>query len=99
MGDEGDEGDDSHEGDESNEGYGCNEGDEGDEGEEKRRPVVKGGPRRSARGSARSQKVGLLQTPCRPRGHWCQGGEKQRIVHSTRTVQDQDQGEACDKGR
>merc|ERR1739845_224330 len=90
MGDEGNEGD---------EGEGRDEGCEGDEGEEERRTDVEGRSCGGACGTDGSEKVRLLEACHRPCGDWRQGGERHGVVHSPRTVQDQDQGEAGDEGR
>merc|ERR1712032_1437739 len=96
MGHEGNEGDEGYESDERDEG---DEGDEGDAGNEGRHPTVERRPRRGARVEDRPEKVGMLETHRSSWGHWRQGGEEQGVVHSPRTVQDQDEGEAGDQGR
>merc|ERR1712037_795018 len=91
-GNEGDESHEGYEGDERDEGY------ESDEGIEGWCADVKGWPRGGACGEDGSQEIGVLETYRGACGRWCQRGEEQGVVHSPRTVQDQDQGQAGYQG-
>merc|ERR1712060_201452 len=94
-GDERDEGDEGHEGYESDE---CDEGDEVDEGNEDWCSDVKGWSCRSVGGEDRLEEIGLLKADQCSWRRWRKRGEEQGVVHSPRTVQDQDQGEAGYQG-